>query len=121
MSLGLFLRATAMDELPQIFHILTGQMSFVGPRPLIPEELKRLDQIPRGKERLLPRPGLAGLAQLYSGKTPDLAQRLNWDLLYLDQCYLWSDVKILLKSIWVTLRGSWEHSGPKILFKETRG
>lgn len=107
------LRASAMDELPQLVNILRGEMSFVGPRPLIPEELESLEQLPRGAERLRLRPGLTGLAQLNSSKVPSLPERLRWDLAYTDQCSLLLDLNILLKSVAVTLRGAWERPGSK--------
>jgi lipopolysaccharide/colanic/teichoic acid biosynthesis glycosyltransferase len=102
------LRARALDELPQLINILRGEMSFVGPRPLIPEELETLEQLPRGADRLLLRPGLTGLAQLHSSKVPALPERLQWDLAYADRCSLFLDLAILLKSVAVTLRGAWE-------------
>ncbi|MBI3333578.1 MAG: sugar transferase [Candidatus Omnitrophica bacterium] len=105
---GRALRATAMDELPQLVNILKGEMSFVGPRPLIPEELTELPGIQEGGRRLLVRPGLAGLAQLHGTKSAGLAERLQWDLAYLDRCSLWLDLKILLKSVGITLAGAWE-------------
>ena len=105
------LRGSAMDELPQLINILRGQMSFVGPRPLIPEELETLGQFPRGGDRLRVRPGLTGLAQLNSAKVPDLSERLRWDLSYVDRCSLLLDLKILIQSVAITLRGAWERSG----------
>ena len=102
------LRARALDELPQLINILRGEMSFVGPRPLIPEELETLEQLPRGADRLLLRPGLTGLAQLHSPKVPALPERLHWDLAYADRCSLLLDLSILLRSVAITLRGAWE-------------
>ncbi len=107
------LRITAMDELPQLINILRGDMSFVGPRPIIPEELDHLDSIPDGKRRLDVRPGLTGLAQLNSDKTPTLVERVRWDCLYVDRCSFWGDIRIILISIVVTLTGRWEIPGPK--------
>jgi lipopolysaccharide/colanic/teichoic acid biosynthesis glycosyltransferase len=112
---GKALRATAMDELPQLLNILKGEMSFVGPRPLIPEELTELHTVPQGFRRFSVRPGLAGLAQLYSGKTPSLQERLGWDLGYVDRSSFGLDLKILIRSLWVTFRSSWEQPGPKML------
>lgn len=114
---GRSLRGTAMDELPQLLNILKGDMSFVGPRPLVPEELEALRQIPEGRRRFSLRPGLSGLAQLYSGKAPPLPQRLGWDLGYIEQCSLWLDLKILLTSVWVTLQGAWEKPDRKTSWK----
>ena len=102
------LRGAALDELPQLINILRGDMSFVGPRPLIPEELETLDQLPRGQDRLKVRPGLTGLAQLNSAKVPALSERLRWDLAYADRCTFLLDLEILLKSVGVTLQGAWE-------------
>ncbi len=108
------LRATAMDELPQLINILRGEMSFVGPRPLIPEELVELRSFPRGAERLRVRPGLTGLAQLRSDKVPSLSERLRGDLEYIDRCSLGLDLWALWRSVAVTLRAAWEKPGSKI-------
>ena len=108
------LRATAMDELPQLVNILRGEMSFVGPRPLIPEELAELRNFPRGGERLRVRPGLTGLAQLRSDKVPSLPERLKGDLEYIDRCSLSLDLWALFCSMAVTLRAAWEKPGSKI-------
>ena len=107
------LRDTAMDELPQLINILRGQMSFVGPRPLIPEELQDLDRVPGGRRRFSARPGLAGLTQLHSDKAPSLEERLRIDLDYIDRCSFLLDLKILFSSLDVTGRGAWERPGPK--------
>lgn len=103
-----WLRERALDELPQLFNILRGEMSFVGPRPLIPEELTELEKIPRGIERLSVRPGLTGLTQLKSVKVPSLPERLKGDLEYTDRCSLFLDIRLLLRSVGVTIRGDWE-------------
>jgi len=113
-SFGRRLRTTAMDELPQLFNIIKGEMSFVGPRPLIPEELQELNRIPDGPRRFSARPGLAGLAQLYGTKVPSLPERLRWDIAYLKRCSPWLDVWILFKAAGITTRGKWEQPGPKL-------
>ena len=107
------LRKTAMDELPQLLNILKGDMSFVGPRPIIPEEMQDLDKILDGKRRLSVRSGLTGLAQLNSDKTPTLAERIKWDCLYVDRCSLFLDIRIILISVWVTFTARWEAVGKK--------
>ena len=101
------LRRTAMDELPQLINVLRGEMGFVGPRPLIPTELENLDPAD-GKQRLAVRPGLTGLAQVRSEKSPSLPERLRWDLSYVRDCSFWLDLRILLTSVGVSLRGAWE-------------
>lgn len=110
---GNSLRAMAMDELPQLFNILTGDMSFVGPRPLIPEELRHVDVISGSDGRFSVRPGLTGLAQLCADKVPLLADRIRWDLTYLEQSSFPLDVRLLFQSVRVTLRKAWEKPGPK--------
>lgn len=106
--LGKGLRATAMDELPQLIHIFKGQMSFIGPRPLVPTDLQELSRFPRGNLRFSIRPGLTGLAQVSTSKVPSLPDRLRWDLRYVERCSPWLDARILAQSIGFTLRGCWE-------------
>lgn len=103
-----------MDELPQLINIFRGDMSFVGPRPLIPSELQDLDRTPEWKQRKSARPGLTGLAQLYSDKSPSLSERLKWDLAYLRDCSFLLDMRILAVSVRITLEGRWEKAGPKV-------
>lgn len=103
-----WLRETALDELPQLLNILKGEMSFVGPRPLVPEELLDLEKIQRGTDRLSVQPGLTGLAQLNSVKVPTLSERLRGDLEYIDGCSWRLDIRILWRSVQVTFRGAWE-------------
>lgn len=112
---GKVLRATAMDELPQLLFIFFGDMSFVGPRPIHPEELKingskykKLEEIPDFNKRCTIRPGLTGIAQVYKGKYDRLERKLKYDLLYLKkQCFM-LDTKLVLLSFYVTLSGGWE-------------
>ena len=112
---GQWMRATAMDELPQLINIFRGEMSFVGPRPLIPEELKELRQVSGGNHRQSVRPGLTGLAQLHTDKAPSLPERLKWDLGYVRDCSLWLDLRILATSVCISWQGRWEKAGPKTL------
>jgi lipopolysaccharide/colanic/teichoic acid biosynthesis glycosyltransferase len=111
---GKFLRPTALDELPQVLNIFAGQLSVVGPRPEPPdihEELLRLS--PDAARRMQVRPGLTGLAQVRAGYGASLPDKLGYDLQYIDQISLWTDVKLILISIWKTSRGSWEASVSK--------
>ena len=108
-----WLRSTALDELPQLFHFFRGQMSIVGPRPIIPEELSELESIPQGRHRLEIRPGLAGLAQVRGPKVPPLSERLQWDVAYTQDYSFKMDASIILKSIWITFAGAWEPAYPQ--------
>jgi len=120
--IGRLLRATAMDELPQLWNIFSGDMSFVGPRPLRPGEvdargdgqLLRLDQIPGYEERHGVRPGLTGLTQVYAPRDISRTSKFRLDRLYLKRAGFWLDVKLILVSFWITGRGEWEKRNRRI-------
>jgi lipopolysaccharide/colanic/teichoic acid biosynthesis glycosyltransferase len=113
---GRLLRATAMDELPQLWNIFAGDMSFVGPRPLRPGEvenrgdghLTRLDQIPGYDARHSVRPGLTGLTQVYAPRDISRTSKFRLDRVYLKRASFWLDLKLILLSFWITGRGEWE-------------
>ncbi len=98
---GRFLRAFSLDELPQLVNILRGDMSFVGPRPPIPEEVSLYERWQR--RRLSMKPGLTGLWQVSGRNTVDFNTWMKLDLEYIDRWSLWLDVKIFLKTIPVVL------------------
>ncbi|MBI1346010.1 sugar transferase [bacterium] len=108
--IGRFLRLTRLDELPQLWNVLRGEMSLVGPRPERPEFMEQLSsQIPNYLNRLGLKPGLTGLAQIVNGYDADLEsfrRKVQFDLLYLQNCCLWNDFKILLRTVRVVLTGS---------------
>jgi len=118
---GKWLRATALDELPQLWNILRGDMSFVGPRALrIGEILTRgdgrivsLDSIAGYHQRHGVTPGLTGLAQIYADRDIPPRQKFRYDALYISRRNFWLDVRLLLLSFWITLRGGWERRGKK--------
>jgi lipopolysaccharide/colanic/teichoic acid biosynthesis glycosyltransferase len=97
---GRFLRRTHLDELPQLWNILRGEMSLVGPRPERPEFVPQLEAaIAHYRDRLLVRPGVTGLAQVHLGPDADLAgveRKLMFDLYYIKTMGWWSDARILL-------------------------
>lgn len=111
--IGRFLRKTRLDELPQLWNVLRGEMSLVGPRPERPEFIETLsEEIPNYINRLGLKPGLTGLAQIINGYDTDLdsfRRKVNFDLLYLQNCCLWNDFKILLRTVRVVLTGSGAH------------
>lgn len=116
---GRVLRATAMDEVPQLWHILLGDMSVVGPRALRPGEIDavgdgrhiRLEDVPGFDVRALVRPGLTGIAQLYGSRNLPRRQKFRYDRLYIRRQSLWLDLRLILLSLWVTVSGRWEHRG----------
>ena len=113
---GRVLRATAMDELPQLFNIFRGDMSFVGPRPLMPGEIEvrgngelvRLDSIPGYVERHSVRPGLTGLSQVYAPRDTPRVRKFRLDSIYVRKASLCLDVFLVAVSFWITFRGRWE-------------
>jgi lipopolysaccharide/colanic/teichoic acid biosynthesis glycosyltransferase len=118
---GRFLRATAMDELPQLWNILRGDMSFVGPRALRPGEiettgsgdLERLEDVPGFAERSRVRPGLTGIAQIYAPRDIPRRLKFRYDIFYVRRQSFWLDLRLILLSCWITLRGAWDTEGSK--------
>jgi lipopolysaccharide/colanic/teichoic acid biosynthesis glycosyltransferase/VanZ family protein len=119
---GRVLRGTAMDELPQLLNIFRGDMSFVGPRALRPNEQevnggaddRSIESIPGYEGRHAVRPGLTGLTQVYlPGETPR-RKKFRYDLLYIRKRSFWLDLELILLSFWITFRGKWESREDKI-------
>jgi lipopolysaccharide/colanic/teichoic acid biosynthesis glycosyltransferase len=116
---GRWLRATAMDELPQLWNILIGDMSVVGPRALRPGEIEaegngtlvRLEDVPGFALRSSVRPGLTGVAQVYAPRDLPRRQKFRYDRVYIRRQSFWVDVQLILLSLWVSLSGNWEHRG----------
>jgi undecaprenyl phosphate N,N'-diacetylbacillosamine 1-phosphate transferase len=102
-TVGRLLRRTKIDELPQLFNVLAGHMSVVGPRPTLPDQIERYDLFER--RRLHVRPGCTGLAQVNGNIALSWPERIKWDVYYVDNHSLWMDVKILLKTVVVIVAG----------------
>ena len=107
---GLWLRRTRLDELPQLINVLRGEMSLIGPRPERPELEKNLEQcIPNYRLRHWIRPGLSGWAQVnmpYTSTVEDAELKLSYDLFYLRNCSVWLDLLILVKTIKIVLKAA---------------
>ena len=95
---GRFLRSTSLDELPELFNVLKGDMSLVGPRPLLMEYLPLYT--PEQARRHEVRPGVTGWAQVNGRNALGWEEKFKLDLWYVDHCSLWLDIKIL----WLTVR-----------------
>jgi len=108
-KIGRFLRKTRIDEIPQLWNIIKGEMSFIGPRAERPEFLEELKkQIPFYQERYLIKPGLSGWAQIrhgYSSSIADNFEKIQYDLYYVKNRSLPFDLGIILKTINIVLRG----------------
>lgn len=128
-KIGRLMRKTAMDELPQLINILKGQMSFVGPRALRPEEIETgygdsdhflsrkwslspktisIFQIPGFKARSSVRPGLTGAAQVFASRNLTREEKFKYDLWYIDNQSFWLDIRLIANSILITLKSGWD-------------
>lgn len=103
-SLGRFLRKTSIDELPQLFNVLRGEMSLVGPRPCLAYEYEMYE--PRHRERVRVRPGLTGLMQVCGRASLTFDEMIELDLLYAANPSLELDVAILMRTPMAILRGT---------------
>ena len=105
-QVGSFIRKTRIDELPQLFNVLSGQMSLIGPRPERPMFTEQFDkEIPGFKNRLLVKPGLTGWAQVNGGYEMTPAEKLDLDLYYIQKQSFSLDSKIFLRTIKVVFTG----------------
>jgi len=112
---GRLLRSTAMDELPQLWNILRGDMSFVGPRPEWVELVKKFRvEIPGFDRRHAVTPGLTGFAQIYGDSELPRRQKLRYDLVYIKRQSLWVDLRLIAFSFLVTFTGGWEVRASKV-------
>jgi lipopolysaccharide/colanic/teichoic acid biosynthesis glycosyltransferase len=119
---GRVLRRTAMDELPQLVNIFRGDMSFVGPRPLMPREIEvrgegelvLLETIPGYATRHSVRPGLTGLSQVYAARDTPRPRKFRLDAIYVRNASFCLDVYLVALSFWITFRGRWEVRARKL-------
>jgi sugar transferase EpsL len=99
---GRWLRTTSLDELPELVNVLRGEMSLVGPRPLLMEYLDRYT--PEQARRHEVKPGITGWAQIHGRNNLSWDERFKLDVWYVDNWSLWLDVKILWRTLWMVLR-----------------
>ncbi|GAB4503654.1 MAG: sugar transferase [Anaerolineales bacterium] len=100
--LGRFLRALSLDELPELFNILRGEMSVVGPRPLLMEYLPRYSAEQMRRHDVYP--GLTGWAQIHGRNALTWADKFRLDVWYVEHWSLWLDIKIILLTFWKVLK-----------------
>lgn len=120
--IGKRLRAMGLDELPQLWNIIQGEMSFVGPRALARNEIVQdeqgsaiaVDQVPGFSARLAVRPGLTSLATIYLPKDAAPRRKFAYDLVYVRNQSLALDVRLIALSFWISLRGKWETRDNKV-------
>ena len=112
---GSFLRKTSLDELPQLFNVLKGDISLVGPRPTVPQHLEYYGDFER--RRLEVKPGITGLAMVRGRGSVPWSVRIKNDIEYIDNFNLWLDFKIIVQTFWVVLMRknvyyNYEKNGP---------
>lgn len=107
---GRWLRRCGLDELPQLVNVLRGEMALVGPRPLLPWENARCDV--RHRRRLLARPGITGLAQVMGRNRIGWAERIEWDVRYVEQASLSLDARVCLLTLPAMLRPGDAYAAP---------
>ena len=96
-KVGKFVRSTSIDELPQLINVLKGEMSLVGPRPLLPEYLPLYTSEQMRRHEV--RPGITGWAQCHGRNAIRWTEKFKLDVWYVDHCTLWTDIKV----IWITI------------------
>ena len=101
---GLWLRATSLDELPELFNVLKGELSLVGPRPLMVKYLDRYT--PQQNRRHEVKPGITGWAQVNGRNNMTWEQKFEYDVWYVDHQSLWLDIKILVMTVWQVIKRS---------------
>jgi lipopolysaccharide/colanic/teichoic acid biosynthesis glycosyltransferase len=100
---GRFLRRYSLDELPQLFNVLRGQMSLVGPRMITPAELKHFG---RWRHNLLTvKPGMTGLWQVSGRSDLSYEERVRLDMQYIRNYTAWTDLKLIFDTVWAVLKG----------------
>lgn len=102
-SFGAFLRRTSLDELPELLNVVKGEMSLVGPRPLLMEYLPLYS--PRQAQRHAVKPGLTGWAQVNGRNAVSWDQKFELDIWYVEHQSFWLDMRILLRTFWCILDG----------------
>lgn len=110
--LGRFLRKTSLDELPELWNVLRGDMSLIGPRPLLTEYLPRYTA--EQHQRHVVRPGITGLAQICGRQDITFGRRIELDNWYVHNCSLWLDLFILVKTLAYVVAGSGVRSGQDV-------
>ena len=116
---GKKLRSTSLDELPELFNILKGDMSFIGPRPLLVRYLPLYNE--RQKHRHDVKPGITGYAQVNGRNAISWEEKFEKDVWYVEHISLWTDIKILLKTIVVVLTREGISSETAVTMEEFKG
>ena len=115
-KVGSFLRKTSLDELPQVFNILKGEMSFIGPRPWIPDYYENMNETQR--KRVNVRPGITGLAQAKGRNGLTIFQKIKYDVHYVENLTFFEDCKVIFLTIVTVLSGKGADAGKETIKNE---
>ena len=115
-KIGKILRKTSLDEIPQLYSIAIGKMSFIGPRPWIPDYYENMNEEQRHRTDV--RPGLTGLAQCMGRNNITIIDKINYDLEYIRNYSIIQDLKIILETIKCVITGSGADDGKNTIKKE---
>ncbi len=115
-KVGNFIRKTSLDELPQLLNIIKGDMSFIGPRPWIPDYFESMNDEQRHRYDVLP--GITGLAQAMGRNNLTIEDKINYDLEYVNNCSLKQDVKVIVKTVETVLSKSGADAGKSTIQNE---
>jgi len=118
-KIGSFVRKTSLDELPQLLNVLKGDMSLIGPRPLLVEYLPLYNE--NQKQRHLVKPGITGWAQINGRNTISWKQKLEYDVWYVNNISFKLDVKIILKTIQKVVKSEGINSGENMVMNRFKG
>ena len=116
---GKLLRSTSLDELPELFNILKGDMAIVGPRPLLVQYLPRYNELQRRRHDV--RPGFTGLAQVNGRNSISWPEKFEWDVRYVENVSFLMDLRIIAKTVKVVLKRDGISSETSATMEEFRG
>lgn len=116
---GRALRSTSLDELPELWNIIKGDMSIVGPRPLLVRYLPLYNEKQRRRHDV--RPGFTGLAQVHGRNSISWTEKFDWDVSYVDHVSFWMDVRILWKTVGIVLKREGISSDTSVTMEEFKG